>query len=370
MNFFRNFESRVSDAFGSSPRGHAAPFSFRKLAKAVARELEAETYIVDGVDTAPALYTVLVSSSDDSSMRLLYPQLTSEVVELVAAQADKRGYAFVGRPLARFMSVPHLRSGKFEVFAENVDAATLDQLRAEERAFLAGSSSVGGAAADRRSSPARRRPTRRPEVVPMDSEPSSEGDLLPVTPSSMPAAAPVASPSQVSPVGPDDSSSIGLDVVPEDFDLMGGQVGGMRLSVPEVPAGKSVPSVEVPVTQRRPTPVSNPLDSALAELKAERAQEEKPATCTLTDHATRTSYMATEPTCAIGRERVAGGIVLRDPNVSRRHAELSFDGIAWRLNDLNSTNGTLVNGTEVASCVLRDGDRITVGLTTLEFRED
>ena len=42
---------------------------------------------------------------------------------------------------------PSLKSGKFAVFAENVDSTTLDRLRDEERAFLGGNSSVGGAAA-------------------------------------------------------------------------------------------------------------------------------------------------------------------------------------------------------------------------------
>ena len=40
------------------------------------------------------------------------------------------------------------------------------------------------------------------------------------------------------------------------------------------------------------------------------------------------------------------------------------------LEDLNSTNGTLVNDVDVKECVLRDGDLITVGLVNLEFREN
>ena len=76
------------------------------------------------------------------------------------------------------------------------------------------------------------------------------------------------------------------------------------------------------------------------------------------------------PTAVIGRERSQAQIVLRDPNVSRRHAELRFDGRDWRIADLNSTNGTLVNDVDVKECVLRDGDLITVGLVNLEFREN
>ena len=88
MNLLRTFESRVSDAFGGAPQGYTAPFSFRKLAKKAARELEAETYEIDGIDTAPALYTILVSSADDVAMRPLYAQLTQEITAFVEAQAQ------------------------------------------------------------------------------------------------------------------------------------------------------------------------------------------------------------------------------------------------------------------------------------------
>jgi pSer/pThr/pTyr-binding forkhead associated (FHA) protein len=89
----------------------------------------------------------------------------------------------------------------------------------------------------------------------------------------------------------------------------------------------------------------------------------------LIDRQSGRTYAAQAPSCLIGRERSQCGIYLRDPNVSRRHAELSYDGSNWHIVDLNSTNGTLVNDVDVDECVLRDGDLITVGLVNLEFRE-
>ena len=50
--------------------------------------------------------------------------------------------------------------------------------------------------------------------------------------------------------------------------------------------------------------------------------------------------------------------------VSRRHAQLLHEGDAWFVVDLDSTNGTYVNGTESAPHVrvpLQDGDRIGLG---------
>jgi len=44
----------------------------------------------------------------------------------------------------------------------------------------------------------------------------------------------------------------------------------------------------------------------------------------------------------LGRE--SSDIVLRDPAVSRRHAELYFDNGRWMVRDLESSNGTFVNG--------------------------
>ncbi len=59
------------------------------------------------------------------------------------------------------------------------------------------------------------------------------------------------------------------------------------------------------------------------------------------------------------------GVVLGDPNVSRRHAEVRRVGEAVVVTDLGSTNGTRVNGVPVREQHLATGDEITVGSTTL-----
>ena len=60
--------------------------------------------------------------------------------------------------------------------------------------------------------------------------------------------------------------------------------------------------------------------------------------------------------------------MLRDPNVSRRHAELRQATAGdWTIVDLGSTNGVKVNGRRVASTRLNAGDRVTVGSTTFTF---
>jgi hypothetical protein len=71
----------------------------------------------------------------------------------------------------------------------------------------------------------------------------------------------------------------------------------------------------------------------------------------------------------IGRSRDCE-VMVADPNVSRRHAEVRRDGNHWVIADLGSTNGIKVNGRRVDRAQLEPGDRITLGLTELTFELD
>jgi FhaA, N-terminal domain/FHA domain len=68
----------------------------------------------------------------------------------------------------------------------------------------------------------------------------------------------------------------------------------------------------------------------------------------------------------IGRSKECD-IQLSDPNASRRHAELRQEGSAYWLVDLDSTNGSAVNGHRTARAKLESGDTITIGSTDLKF---
>src|SRR5437764_7736541 len=71
----------------------------------------------------------------------------------------------------------------------------------------------------------------------------------------------------------------------------------------------------------------------------------------------------------IGREE---GNVLRlnDERVSRFHAKIQFDNNEVIITDLESTNGTRVNGNVIQIRRLRPGDRIGVGRSLLLFGSD
>jgi pSer/pThr/pTyr-binding forkhead associated (FHA) protein len=61
-------------------------------------------------------------------------------------------------------------------------------------------------------------------------------------------------------------------------------------------------------------------------------------------------------------------IVLNDPNVSRRHAEIRPAGQGFAISDLQSTNGTRVNSLVVGiDHPLASGDVITIGAARIRF---
>jgi len=78
-------------------------------------------------------------------------------------------------------------------------------------------------------------------------------------------------------------------------------------------------------------------------------------------------YLLDGPRATIGRAKDAD-CVLRDPNVSRHHAELRRSPSGdWTIADLDSTNGVKVNDRRVASTRLQPGDQVTLGTTTFTF---
>ena len=72
----------------------------------------------------------------------------------------------------------------------------------------------------------------------------------------------------------------------------------------------------------------------------------------------------------LGRDDSAD-VVLDDPGISRKHSEIrvTSDGphLVTSIRDLGSTNGTFVDGDRITSHRLEEGDRITVGRTTITF---
>ena len=418
MNVLTVFEQRIGAIFEGNIPGAQQPFSFKRLAKRAVREMEDETFVIDGVDTAPALYTILISPQDDDVMRPIYVTVTNEISQLVEAQAKKRGYTFVGRPLVRFMVDPSQRPGKFSVFAENIDPRTLARLRDEERAFLgitppreirADGGFVPEPVPVREMEPApvaqevayvpeerlepepafvrepepeyepepAYEPEYEPEPMPeAEFEPAYEPEYEPMPEAEFePAYEPAPEPAYVEEPAPT------YEPEPEPEPAFEPEPNPVFTPAPTpapepAPARAINPAVAAAVASvGAHTRVEQPEEDeeaglfTMPESAPVREPEPEPApSCTLLDLDTNKAYRITSDRALIGRERTPGGVVLHDPNASRRHAELFFSHGAWHVRDLNSTNGTLVNDMDVPETVLRDRDILTIGLTNLEFR--
>lgn len=66
-------------------------------------------------------------------------------------------------------------------------------------------------------------------------------------------------------------------------------------------------------------------------------------------------------------KRETNDLVIIDKTVSREHVEIEYAADSFLLRDLDSTNGTFLNGSRVKEAYLSPGDLIKCGNTTLEF---
>lgn len=81
------------------------------------------------------------------------------------------------------------------------------------------------------------------------------------------------------------------------------------------------------------------------------------------------TVVLTEAVTVLGRGQEAD-VQVADTGVSRRHAEVRLEPGGASVVDLQSTNGTRVNGRRVGAARLRDGDRVDLGATSLVYRQD
>ena len=77
-------------------------------------------------------------------------------------------------------------------------------------------------------------------------------------------------------------------------------------------------------------------------------------------------FVLTEEETSIGRES-ANRICLSDPSVSRRHCAIKRENELFKINDLDSLNGTFVNDVPVKERYLEHGDRLRIGDYTFSF---
>lgn len=76
-----------------------------------------------------------------------------------------------------------------------------------------------------------------------------------------------------------------------------------------------------------------------------------------------------EKELSIGAEK-DNAIVVPSPNVSTYHAELTWVDGDYKIKDLNSTNGTYLNGEKIEKGVLRNGDQLQIADVVFRYESD
>lgn len=87
------------------------------------------------------------------------------------------------------------------------------------------------------------------------------------------------------------------------------------------------------------------------------------------DGAEKSYRLQTHRPFTVGRDP-GNDITLRDPKVSRHHAEIVFERGFFVLHDLASANGSYVNGKRVRVAPLTHGSRVRLGNTCGRFSEE
>lgn len=78
-------------------------------------------------------------------------------------------------------------------------------------------------------------------------------------------------------------------------------------------------------------------------------------------------YNLDKPSMTIGRKE-GNDIIIDHMSVSGHHAKIDKDEDTFKVTDLESTNGTYVNGKRITEAVLRPNDWITIGKHILYFK--
>lgn len=312
---------------GSSGRGGIEPV---KLAKRAAREMEREKMVSVGHEYAPTLYNVLVSPDDDERMSGYYPSLAGEVETYLTSAADRGGLVFDCPPLVRFIVDDGLKRGKFDIIAESVSPAIISELRHEEMVHYGIEEDIPMA-----NSYSYEDSPRGYEEPAAYEQPSYEQDSYDASPCA----------SEPEPYRHEEPAAYGQRPAAEPARVY------PPTNAPE-PEPYAPPQAAEDINSERTTVIAAPQPHAA-----------------LFNYTTQQHTVLAKERTTIGREKGCD-VVIPDPSVSRRHAEILHNESGWLIRDTGSTNGLSVNGVATAQARVYNGDVINLGRTKLEFQED
>ena len=320
MGFLRRIESRLEGVFeggiGRTFRSHVQPV---ELARKLTKEMDDNKVISVQQVYVPNAYTVFLAPDDREQFLAYEARLRTELAGYLTEHARREGYSLPGRARVMIETADELEVGTFGIAAEMEETPPPVAMDSPPAAEALPAEFGGGAVP-----PAETAPPAAP-VVP----------IPPVAPILDPFAADAAD--EFAPAAPTSPAA----PVP-----------------PVVPVAPVVAAAAVAATTPDPAPVAPPVEPPAA----------PPAAATWALIWPGGEVPIGGNAVVIGRSKDCD-VPLADGNVSRRHAELGRSEEGFVLRDLDSTNGTMVNGRRIRSATIGAGDEITIGMSTLRIEQ-
>lgn len=146
-----------------------------------------------------------------------------------------------------------------------------------------------------------------------------------------------------------------------------------RIQVEITPSSKAKrrrPIVKAQITDIQVSPNARGRNAPAPAERTQTFQVMRPRTTVklriLTGKQAGESYNLQPGTSIVGRSHDAD-VRIDAPEVSRHHFRIDYEGSTLSVSDLNSTNGTRVNGEPISTAVVRNGDEILIGTQALRI---
>jgi hypothetical protein len=319
MGILRRIETRLErtfeGGFGRTFKSNVQPV---ELARKLAKEMDDNRTISVSQVYVPNIYSIYLSPADRAQFETFEASLRSELAGYLTQHAKRQAYSLPGRIRVVIETADELEIGLF-----GIAVATEEEPRFPD---LPPHSDRAVETPDPPALP----PEFLEDAGPVDLEAEAEAELPPVVPVPLP----VAPPAEPAP--------------------------------PVVPPVVAVPPVAADdITGDEDEP------AAASETALISAREARAADLARDEFAIAWAggrHVLDRRAVVLGRSRECD-VVLDDRSVSRRHAELVRHGDAFLLRDLDSTNGSAVNGKRIRESAVQPGDDITLGTVALTLEQ-
>ena len=311
MGILRRIETRLErtfeGGFGRTFKSNVQPV---ELARKLAKEMDENRTISVSQVYVPNIYSIYLSPADRTQFETFEASLRSELAGYLTQHAKRQAYSLPGRIRVVIETADELEIGLF-----GIAVATEEEPRFPD--------------------------------MPPHSERAAETPIPPALPPEFladPGPSPLAAPEP-------EAQPVPVPVPP----------------VAAVPPAMLIPPAEDPT----PEPELEDEPAAASETALISAREARAADLVREEYALAWSggrHVLDRRAVVLGRSRECD-IVLDDRSVSRRHAELVRHGDGFLLRDLDSTNGSAVNGKRIRESPVLPGDDITLGTVALTLEQ-